>query len=73
MKEIGKLDITDNKQLVLSVGEFRGRQRVDLRTYVKPKDQDEYILTKKGINFDAEWIDDFVELVEKLKDVDLEK
>lgn len=69
MKQIGKIDITDNKRLVLSVGEYRGSQRVDLRTYVKLKDKDEYIHTKKGINFDAEWIDDFLKMVEKLKDV----
>jgi len=72
MKEIGKLDITDNKQLVLSVGEFRGSQRVDLRTYVKLKDKDEYIQTKKGINFNAEWVDEFVKMIEKLKDAEFE-
>lgn len=72
MKEIGKLDITDNKRLILSVGEFRGSQRVDLRTYVKLKDSEEYIQTKKGINFNAEWLDDFVDMVEKLKDVNFE-
>lgn len=69
MKEIGKLDITDSTKLVLSVGEFRGSQRVDIRTYVKLKDKDEYIHTKKGINFNAEWIDDFLKMVDKLRDV----
>jgi len=72
MKEIGKLDITDNKRLVLSVGEFRGAQRVDIRTYVKLKDKDEYIQTKKGINFNAEWVDNFVKMVDKLKDTKFE-
>jgi hypothetical protein len=64
MKQIGQLDVTDNKRLVLSIGEFRGVERVDLRQYVKVKDGD------KGINFAAEWIDDFVKMVEKLKEVD---
>ena len=72
MKQIDKLDITDNKRLILSVGEFRGSQRVDLRTYVKLKDKDEYIQTKKGINFNAEWVDDFVKMVEQLKDIKFE-
>ena len=45
----------------------RGAERVDLRQYVKVKDTDEYIPTHKGINFSAEWIDDFVKMVEKLK------
>jgi len=34
------------------------------------KDGDEYIPTPKGINFNAEWIDDFVKMVEKLKEVE---
>ena len=70
MKQIGQLDVTDNKRLVLSIGEFRGVERVDLRQYVKVKDGDEYVLTRKGVNFAAEWIDDFVKMIEKLKDVD---
>ena len=70
MKQIGQLDVTDNKRLVLSIGEFRGVERVDLRQYVKVINGDEYIPTPKGINFAAEWIDDFVKMVEKLKEVD---
>ena len=68
MKQIAELEVTDNKKLVLSIGEFRGVERVDLRQYVKVKE--EFIPTPKGINFSAEWIDDFVEMVEKLKDID---
>ena len=68
MEQIGELEITDNAKLVLSLGEFRGSQRVDLRTYVKLKDKEEYTPTKKGINFNAEWVDDFIKLIEKLKD-----
>ena len=68
MKQIAELEVTDNKKLVLSIGEFRGVERVDLRQYVKVKE--EFIPTPKGINFSAEWIDDLVEMVEKLKDID---
>ena len=68
MKQIAELEVTDNKKLVLSIGEFRGVERVDLRQYIKVKE--EFIPTPKGINFSAEWIDDFVEMVEKLKDID---
>jgi len=70
MKQIGQLDVTDNKRLVLSSGEFRGVERVDLRQYIKVKDEDEYIPTPKGVNFSAEWIDDFVKMIEKLKEID---
>ena len=68
MKQIAELEVTDNKKLVLSIGEFRGVERVDLRQYIKVKE--EFIPTPKGVNFSAEWIDDFVEMVEKLKDID---
>ncbi|GAB4116192.1 MAG: hypothetical protein Kow00103_11600 [Candidatus Caldatribacteriota bacterium] len=69
MKQIGELEITNNKKIVLSVGEFRGAERVDLRQYVKLKDGNEYIPTPKGINFSAEWIEDFLKMVEKLKEI----
>ena len=68
MKQIAELEVTDNKKLVLSIGEFRGVERVDLRQYVKVKE--EFIPTPKGINFSAEWIDDFVDMVEKLKEIE---
>jgi len=68
MKQIAELEVTDNKKLVLSVGEFRGVERIDLRQYVKVKE--EFIPTPKGINFSAEWIDDFIEMVGKLKNIE---
>jgi len=67
MKEIGQLDVTDNKRLVLSIGEYRGDERVDLRQYVKV--DKEYIPTKKGLNFNSEWLPDFIKLVRKLENV----
>lgn len=67
MKEIAKLDVTDNKRLVLSVGEYRGDERIDLRQYVKAGDK--YIPTPKGVNFNSEWLSDFIKMVEKLEDV----
>ena len=67
MKELAQLDVTDNKRLILSIGEFRNDERIDLRQYVKVKD--EYIPTRKGINFSVEWIDKFIAMVNKLKDV----
>lgn len=65
MSILGELEITDNKKLVLSIGEFKGSERVDLRQYVKV--DNEYIPTKKGVNFDSEWVDKFIEMTEKLK------
>ena len=67
MKEIAQLDVTDRKRLVLSIGEYRGEERVDLRQNVLV--DKEYIPTRKGINFSVEWVDKFLEMVEKLKDI----
>jgi len=67
LKELAYLDVTDRKRLILSIGEYRGEERVDLRQSVLV-DKD-YIPTKKGINFNSEWINKFLEMVEKLKDV----
>ncbi|MBA7585199.1 hypothetical protein ES708_27170 [subsurface metagenome] len=67
MKEVSQLDITDNKKLVLSIGEFKGSERVDLRQYVKV--DNEYIPTKKGVNFDSEWVDKFIVMVDRLNNI----
>jgi hypothetical protein len=68
MREVGYLDITDNKRLVLSISEFRGEERIDLRENYLNK-EGAYNPTKKGINFNAEWLDKFVTMVEKLKNI----
>lgn len=65
MKKIGELEITDKSKLVLSIGEYKDRERIDLRMYVKNEDKE--IPTKKGIFLDSEWLPDFVKLVRKLE------
>ena len=67
MKEIAVLEVTDNKKLVLSIGEYRNEERIDLRQYVKVDDK--YIPTKQGVNIHAEWLPDFVKMIRKLEDV----
>lgn len=65
MKLISELDISDRMRLKLQTGKYEGTDRVDLRQYVKVKNK--YVPTPKGINFDAEWIDKFLKMVNKLK------
>ncbi|MBA7507892.1 hypothetical protein ES706_06621 [subsurface metagenome] len=67
MKEIGQIDITDNRRLVLSIGDYRGDERVDLRQYVKVKDK--FIPTPRGVNFSSEWLPNFIKMIRKLEDV----
>jgi len=66
MKVLGELEVTDNKKLVLSIGEYREQERIDLRQYVKVNE--EYIPTPKGINVNSEWLDGLIKLINKLKD-----
>jgi len=67
MKILSELEVTDNKKLVLSIGEYRDEERIDLRQYVKV--ENEYIPTRKGINFSGEWLDKFVKMIRKLEEI----
>jgi len=67
LKELAFLDVTDRKRLVLSIGEYRGEERIDLRQSVLV-DKD-WILTRKGINFSTEWTEKFIDMIEKLKNI----
>jgi len=67
MKLIDEFDIGERMKLRLQIGEYKGDERIDVREYIKV--DNEFIPTKKGINFNSEWRDKFIEMVEKLKDI----
>jgi len=67
MKKLGELEINDKSKLILSIGEYKDRERVDLRMFVKSKNEDKEIPTKSGIYFDQEWVPDFVKLIRRLE------
>jgi len=67
MKLINEFDITDRMKLRLQVGEYEGSERVDIRQYIKV--DNEFIPTKKGINFSSEWLEKFFLMVDKLRDI----
>jgi len=64
---IDEFDVTDRTKLRLQVGEYRDQERIDLRQYIKV--DNEYIPTKKGVNFSSEWLEKFFLMVDKLKDI----
>ena len=66
MRVVDEFLISDNTKLRLQVGEFRGSERIDLRQYIKGAD-DEFLPTKKGVNFNAEWLPDLIKMVKKLE------
>lgn len=67
MKLLDEFDVTDRMKLRLQVGEYRDQERIDLRQYIKV--DNEFIPTKKGINFNVEWLDKFFLMVDKLRDI----
>ncbi|MBA7519432.1 hypothetical protein ES705_11510 [subsurface metagenome] len=68
-KIIDSFDVSDQFRLKLHTGEFRGDSRIDLRLYViKPKGETD-VPTKKGISFNMEHLDRFIEMTEKLKNI----
>ncbi|MBA7568079.1 hypothetical protein ES695_15885 [Candidatus Atribacteria bacterium 1244-E10-H5-B2] len=68
MKEVSHLDIADNKRLVLSISQFRGVERIDLKENFLNK-EGAFNPFKRGVNFNTEWIDKFIAMVEKLEDI----
>ena len=67
MKVINEFDVSNRMKLKLQVGEYRGQERIDIRQYIKANN--EFVPSKKGINFSSEWVDKFITMVDKLRDI----
>jgi len=65
---IGEIEKNMAEKIVLSLGEFKGKLRVDIRTHFLPDtdDPESWKPTKKGINMDLEQWSNFKELVDKV-------
>lgn len=70
MKKIGEISVTDQSKIVLAIGEYQNKgERIDLRLFVKDKGKkDKYVPTKGGVFFSTEYLPDFIEIVNRLKD-----
>jgi hypothetical protein len=70
-KTIGEIQKNALEKVVVTLGEYKGKQRVDIRTYflpnqAEPDNPDNWIPTKKGINLSLDnWLE-FKELVKKI-------
>ena len=71
---IGEIQKNALEKVVATLGEYKGKQRVDIRTYflpdqAEPDNPDNWIPTKKGINLSLDnWVE-FKELVKKIDKV----
>ena len=68
-KVIDSFDVSENFRLKLCTGEFKGDSRLDLRLYIIKPEGNPDIPTKKGINFNLEWLDRFIKMTDKLKEL----
>lgn len=67
MKPINEFDITDRKKIRLQVMRYCGQKIIDIREYIKV--DGEFTFTQKGIYFSSEWINKFIAMVDKLRDI----
>ena len=67
-EEIASIQKNALEKIMAVLGEYRGEQRIDIRTYFQPKQSnpDYWQPTKKGINLSPENWKEFKKLVEKV-------
>lgn len=64
---IGEMQKYTLEVIRVTLGEFKEKQRIDIRTYFQPDaDPDKWIPTKKGINISLDTWGEFKDLVEKV-------
>lgn len=65
--QIAKLDKNDETKIVFSLTEYKKLKYVDVREHVESESYTGF--TKKGIRFNATMIDQWIESLQKVKDV----
>jgi len=64
-KSIYEIEKNEREVIKLKKSEFKGKEYIDFRTYVKQPEGDD-IPTKKGISLSVDFIDEFKKAVAKL-------
>ena len=73
-KVIGEIDKNQLEKIVATLGEYKDKQRIDIRVYFQPDaDPNNWIPTKKGINVALDSWPEFKGLIEKIDAVVGEK
>lgn len=65
---IGEIKKNSGEKIVVSTGKYKGKQRIDIRTYFLSETEEEepWKPTKKGINLDVEQWNEFKKLIEAI-------
>lgn len=67
MKTIDEFNVNDKMKLRLRVGEYKGVERIDIRLWTEGTKG--LGPTRQGVNFSVEWLDRFLEMIDKLKNI----
>ena len=67
---IGEIKKNRAEKVVISIGEFKGKKRIDIRTFFLGEEEDSEVWkpTKKGINISLDQWQEFKELLKKVDD-----
>lgn len=65
---IGEIQKNSIEKIIATLSEYRGKERIDIRTYFQPDttDPDKWVATKKGINLGLDNWEEFKDLIEKV-------
>ena len=68
MEEIGSMMISDTKKLILKTGQYQSDlSKLDIRIYYQKDGKGDWLGTKQGICVPLEYLDPFLDLINKLK------
>jgi len=67
---IGEIKKNRGEKIVFSLGEFKGKKRIDIRTYFLGDEEDSEVWkpTKKGVNISLDQWQEFKEILHKIDD-----
>ncbi|MEQ8188016.1 MAG: transcriptional coactivator p15/PC4 family protein [Candidatus Eremiobacterota bacterium] len=65
---IGEIKKNRGEKIVFSLGEFKGKKRIDIRTYFQGEEENSEVWkpTKKGINISLDQWQEFKELIKEV-------
>ena len=65
---IGELSKNSMEKIVASLGEYKGRPRIDIRVFWQPEpaEPDKWVATRKGINLSPDRWQDFKKLIARV-------
>ena len=70
---IGEIAVSDTNKTVVSLDEYKGRKRLDIRDWFKKDNMKEWVRTKRGVCINITSVSNLVSLLEKAEDAILRR